>query len=176
MARAHRRAQRTRDRATRSGGRPESRVSARITARPARRRAVVDTGPAAVWGSRAGSGDDLPDRRGSREQCPSTAMCYKMHLEAVEAISQISTVYQRQRYIEPLLHGEMFAAAPVGSRMARRGTIGPRPRQGLHLAARDRRPPDRPCAQIVRDLGGPPRTMSCSVGSRAGEPRGRRNS
>src|SRR4029450_12893642 len=61
------RAQRTRDRATRSGVRPESRVSARITARPARRRAVVDTGPAAVWGSRAGSGDDLPDRRGSRE-------------------------------------------------------------------------------------------------------------
>jgi isovaleryl-CoA dehydrogenase len=48
------------------------------------------------------------------KQCPSTAMCYKMHLEAVEAISQIPTVYQQQRYIEPLLHGEMFAAAPGG--------------------------------------------------------------
>jgi isovaleryl-CoA dehydrogenase len=48
------------------------------------------------------------------KQCPSTAMCYKMHLEAVEAISQIPTVYQRQRYIEPLLRGEMFAAAPGG--------------------------------------------------------------
>ena len=50
------------------------------------------------------------------KQCPSTAMCFKMHLEAMEAISQIPTAYQRQRYIEPLR---------VGSRMARRGTIGP---------------------------------------------------
>jgi isovaleryl-CoA dehydrogenase len=48
------------------------------------------------------------------KHCPSTAMCYKMHLEAVEAISQIPTAYQRQRYIEPLLRGEVFAAAPGG--------------------------------------------------------------
>jgi alkylation response protein AidB-like acyl-CoA dehydrogenase len=48
------------------------------------------------------------------KQCPSTAMCYKMHLEAVEAISHIPTAYQRQRYIEPLLRGEVFAAAPGG--------------------------------------------------------------
>src|SRR5574341_2032298 len=48
------------------------------------------------------------------KQCPSTAMCYKMHLEAVEAISQIPTAYQRQRSIEPLLRGEAFAAAPGG--------------------------------------------------------------
>jgi isovaleryl-CoA dehydrogenase len=48
------------------------------------------------------------------KKCPSTAMCYKMHLEAVEVISQIPTAYQRQRYIEPLLRGEVFAAAPGG--------------------------------------------------------------
>lgn len=48
------------------------------------------------------------------KKCPSTAMCYKMHLEAVEAISLIPTEYQRQRYIEPLLRGEVFAAAPGG--------------------------------------------------------------
>ena len=48
------------------------------------------------------------------KKCPSTAMCYKMHLEAVEAISQIPTAYQRKRYIEPLLRGEVFAAAPGG--------------------------------------------------------------
>ena len=48
------------------------------------------------------------------KKCPSTAMCYKMHLEALDAISQIPTAYQRQRYIEPLLRGEMFAAAPGG--------------------------------------------------------------
>ena len=48
------------------------------------------------------------------KKCPSTAMCYKMHLEAVEAISHIPTEYQRERYIEPLVRGEMFAAAPGG--------------------------------------------------------------
>ena len=48
------------------------------------------------------------------KKCPSTAMCYKMHLEAVEAISLIPTQYQLKRYIEPLLRGEMFAAAPGG--------------------------------------------------------------
>jgi len=48
------------------------------------------------------------------KKCPSTAMCYKMHLEAVEAISLIPTAYQRQRYIEPLVRGEVFAAAPGG--------------------------------------------------------------
>ncbi len=48
------------------------------------------------------------------KKCPSTAMCFKMHLEAMEAISQIPTAYQRQRYIEPLLRGEVFAAAPGG--------------------------------------------------------------
>ena len=48
------------------------------------------------------------------KKCPSTAMCYKMHLEAVEAISHIPTEYQLKRYIEPLLRGEMFAAAPGG--------------------------------------------------------------
>tara|TARA_B000000460_G_C21482658_1_gene377751 strand:- start:257 stop:1174 length:918 start_codon:yes stop_codon:yes gene_type:complete len=41
-------------------------------------------------------------------------MCYKMHLEAVEAISHIPTDYQLKRYIGPLVRGEMFAAAPGG--------------------------------------------------------------
>ena len=48
------------------------------------------------------------------KKCPSTAMCYKMHLEAVEAISHIPTDYQLKRYIGPLVRGEMFAAAPGG--------------------------------------------------------------
>src|SRR4030095_4131018 len=67
MARAYRRAERPRHRATRSGGRPEGAISPSVTARAARCRAVGDTGAAAVWGPRAGSSDDLPDRRGSRE-------------------------------------------------------------------------------------------------------------
>ncbi len=48
------------------------------------------------------------------KKCPSTAMCYKMHLEAVEAISLIPTEYQLSQFIAPLLRGEMFAAAPGG--------------------------------------------------------------
>jgi alkylation response protein AidB-like acyl-CoA dehydrogenase len=48
------------------------------------------------------------------KQCPSMAMCSEMHLEAVEAISHIPTAYQRERYVEPLLRGKVFAAAPGG--------------------------------------------------------------
>jgi isovaleryl-CoA dehydrogenase len=48
------------------------------------------------------------------KKCPSTAMCYKMHLEAVEAIALIPTKYQLERYVEPLVRGEVFAAAPGG--------------------------------------------------------------
>ncbi len=55
------------------------------------------------------------------KKCPSTAMCYKMHLEAVEAISQIPTDYQLKRYIEPLVRGEMFAAAPGGEPSGKTG-------------------------------------------------------
>lgn len=55
------------------------------------------------------------------KKCPSTAMCYKMHLEAVEAISQIPTAYQLKRYVEPLLQGEVFAAAPGGEPAGKTG-------------------------------------------------------
>ena len=55
------------------------------------------------------------------KKCPSTAMCYKMHLEAVEAISQIPTNYQLKRYIKPLLKGELFAAAPGGEPAGKTG-------------------------------------------------------
>jgi alkylation response protein AidB-like acyl-CoA dehydrogenase len=77
------------------------------------------------------------------KRCPSTAMCYKMHLEAVEAISQIPTAYQRQRYIEPLLRGEVFAAAPGGEPHGKTGddwtpvrqkvSTLPRVAGGLHI-------------------------------------------
>ncbi|MDA0263390.1 MAG: acyl-CoA/acyl-ACP dehydrogenase [Chloroflexi bacterium] len=77
------------------------------------------------------------------KKCPSTAMCFKMHLEAVEAISQVPTEYQRQRYIEPLLRGEMFAAAPGGEPHGKTGddwtpvpqsvTTLPRVEGGFHL-------------------------------------------
>ena len=77
------------------------------------------------------------------KKCPSTAMCYKMHLEAVEAISQIPTNYQLKRYIEPLLKGDVFAAAPGGEPGGKTGddwtpvpqtvTTLPRVEGGLHI-------------------------------------------
>lgn len=43
------------------------------------------------------------------KRCPSTAMCYKMHLEAAEVICRIPTPYQVQHIIEPMARGEVFA-------------------------------------------------------------------
>ena len=55
------------------------------------------------------------------KKCPSTAMCYKMHLEAVEAISPIPTDYQLKRYVDPLVRGEVLAAAPGGEPTGKTG-------------------------------------------------------
>lgn len=77
------------------------------------------------------------------KKCPSTAMCYKMHLEAVEAISLIPTRYQLERYVGPLARGEVFAAAPGGEPHGQTGddwtpvrqkvTTLPRVKGGLHI-------------------------------------------
>ncbi|MDE0823195.1 MAG: acyl-CoA/acyl-ACP dehydrogenase [Dehalococcoidia bacterium] len=48
------------------------------------------------------------------KKCPSTAMCYKMHLEGAEIISMIPTPYQVEHYVEPLAKGEIFTAAAGG--------------------------------------------------------------
>ena len=48
------------------------------------------------------------------KQCPSTAMCYKMHLEATELVNQISTPYQVERFVKPLARGEVFATIAGG--------------------------------------------------------------
>ena len=77
------------------------------------------------------------------KKCPSTAMCYKMHLEAVEAMILIPTEYQLERYVAPLLKGEMFAAAPGGEPHGKSGddwtpvpqsvTTLPRVEGGFHI-------------------------------------------
>ena len=43
------------------------------------------------------------------KRCPSTAMCYKMHLEAAEVICRMPTDHQVQQIIEPMARGEVFA-------------------------------------------------------------------
>lgn len=48
------------------------------------------------------------------KKCPSTAMCYKMHLEGVEILSRIPTEYQVKKFVEPLARGEVFSAAAGG--------------------------------------------------------------
>ena len=48
------------------------------------------------------------------KQCPSTAMCYKMHLEATELLTRIPTPYQVERFVKPLARGEVFATIAGG--------------------------------------------------------------
>ena len=42
------------------------------------------------------------------KKCPSTCMCYKMHLEAAEIICQIPTEYQVEKFVKPMAKGEVF--------------------------------------------------------------------
>jgi alkylation response protein AidB-like acyl-CoA dehydrogenase len=48
------------------------------------------------------------------KKCPSTAMCYKMHLEATELVAHIPTPYQVERFVKPLARGEVFATIAGG--------------------------------------------------------------
>lgn len=43
------------------------------------------------------------------KKCPSTAMCYKMHIEASEVISRIPTDEQVERFILPMAAGDVFS-------------------------------------------------------------------
>src|SRR5437667_8268675 len=43
------------------------------------------------------------------KKCPSTAMCFKMHLEASEVISRIATPDQVERFLRPMGRGEVLA-------------------------------------------------------------------
>ena len=54
------------------------------------------------------------------KRCPSTAMCYKMHLEASEVINRIPTDYQVEHFIKPMAKGEVFATV-AGSETWRDG-------------------------------------------------------
>ena len=48
------------------------------------------------------------------KKCPSTAMCYKMHLEAAEIICRIPTTYQIEHFVEPMAKGEVFSTIAGG--------------------------------------------------------------
>ena len=42
------------------------------------------------------------------KKCPTTSMCYKMHIEASEVINRIPTDYQVEKFIKPMAKGEVF--------------------------------------------------------------------
>ena len=48
------------------------------------------------------------------KKCASTAMCYKMHLEAAEIICRIPTPYQVEHFVEPMAEGEVFTTIAGG--------------------------------------------------------------
>ena len=48
------------------------------------------------------------------KKCPSTSMCYKMHLEAAEIICRIPTPYQVEHFVEPMARGEVFTTIAGG--------------------------------------------------------------
>lgn len=61
------------------------------------------------------------------KHCPSTAMCYKMHLEACELLSRMPTASQVDHLVTPLAHGEVFATV-AGARVPALATTGCRMR------------------------------------------------
>jgi len=48
------------------------------------------------------------------KKCPSTSMCYKMHLEAAEIVCRIPTPYQVEHFVEPMAKGEVFTTIAGG--------------------------------------------------------------
>jgi len=56
------------------------------------------------------------------KKCPSTAMCYKMHLEASEVLHLLGTPYQVERFVKPLGRGEVFATIAGGESWGPTGT------------------------------------------------------
>jgi alkylation response protein AidB-like acyl-CoA dehydrogenase len=48
------------------------------------------------------------------KKCPSTAMCYKMHLEAAEIVCRIPNPYQVEHFVEPMARGEVFTTIAGG--------------------------------------------------------------
>ncbi len=55
------------------------------------------------------------------KQCPSTAMCYKMHIEASELVARIPTPDQVERFIRPITRGEALFTVAGGETSGKKG-------------------------------------------------------
>lgn len=55
------------------------------------------------------------------KQCPSTAMCYKMHIEASELVARMPTPDQVARFVKPIARGEALFTVAGGETSGRKG-------------------------------------------------------
>lgn len=55
------------------------------------------------------------------KQCPSTAMCYKMHIEASELVARIPAPDQVERFIKPITRGEALFTVAGGETSGKKG-------------------------------------------------------
>ena len=56
------------------------------------------------------------------KKCPSTAMCYKMHLESSEILNLLPTPYQVEQFVRPMARGEVFTTIAGGESWGSTGT------------------------------------------------------
>ena len=89
------------------------------------------------------------------KHCPSTAMCYKMHLEACELISRVPTSYQVEHLVKPLALGEVFATVAGGESGGAGDNWVPNALAVSTVTKGPGRVPARPDPQVLRDLGRP---------------------
>ncbi|HAK62590.1 MAG TPA: hypothetical protein DCO82_05035 [Alphaproteobacteria bacterium] len=85
---------------------------------------------AGLWGMRAskeygGGGADLLSTvlvvEELAKSCPSTAMCFKMHIEASEMIARVHTPAQVEKFVKPLARGEALYTVAGGETSGKKG-------------------------------------------------------
>ena len=58
------------------------------------------------------------------EACPSTAMCFKMHLEAINPIKELATEEQIEEFLKPIAKGKLFAGVAANEAGRGPGNLG----------------------------------------------------
>jgi isovaleryl-CoA dehydrogenase len=87
------------------------------------------------------------------KHCPSTAMCYKIHLEACELISRVPTPSQVEHLVNPLANGEVFATVAGGESAGAGENWVPNALAVSTVTKVSGGVPAGPDPQVLRDLG-----------------------
>ena len=78
---------------------------------------IKELGKVGLWGLRipkeyGGVGADMLSTvlvfEALAQECASTAMCFKMHLEAAKPLAHVATPEQAERFLRPIARGELF--------------------------------------------------------------------